>query len=67
MEAIAVEKWSQLQRDLLEYTDGDRSIKNPARVMRLAGGWHISHDADGNPVYNQTKIISASAKTYSYD
>ncbi len=66
-EPIAVEKWYQLQRDILEYTDGDRSIKNPARVMRMAGGWHISHDKDGNPVYRQTKIISASAKTYSYE
>ena len=67
IEAIAVEKWSVLQRDLLEYTNGDRSIKNLARVMRMAGGWHISHDPDGNPIYNQTKIISASAKTYSYE
>nr|WP_198648327.1 hypothetical protein [Cyanothece sp. BG0011] len=66
-EPVAVEKWSQLQRDLLEYTDGDRSIKNPARVMRLAGGWHISYDENGNPIYNQTKIISASAKTYSFE
>ncbi|MDJ0511308.1 MAG: DUF3987 domain-containing protein [Crocosphaera sp.] len=66
-EAIAIEKWCQLQRELLEYADADRSIKNPARVMRLAGGWHISHDEDGNPIYNQTKIISASAKTYGYE
>ncbi|EAZ89146.1 DUF3987 domain-containing protein [Crocosphaera chwakensis] len=66
-EPVAIEKWSQLQRDLLEYADGDRSIKNPARVMRLAGGWHISYDENGNPIYNQTKIISASAKTYSFE
>ncbi len=66
-EAIAIEKWCQLQKDLLQYTDADRSIKNPARVMRLAGGWHISHDEEGNPIYNQTKIISASAQTYSYE
>ncbi len=64
---VEIEKWSQLQRDLLEYADADRSIKNPARVMRIAGGWHISHDSDGNPVYNQTKIINASALTYSYE
>ncbi|WP_048751573.1 DUF3987 domain-containing protein, partial [Crocosphaera watsonii] len=66
-EAIEIEKWCKLQRDLLEYTDGDRSIKNPARVMRLAGGWHISHDEDGNPIYCQTKIIRASALTYTYE
>jgi hypothetical protein len=62
-----IDKWSQLQKDLLEFGDGDRSIKNPARVMRLAGAWHISHDEDGNPVHNQSKIISASGKTYSYE
>ncbi|MCH2245762.1 MAG: DUF3987 domain-containing protein, partial [Crocosphaera sp.] len=37
------------------------------RVMRLAGGYHISHDEKGKPVYNQTKIITASAKTYTYE
>ncbi|CCQ57222.1 hypothetical protein CWATWH0005_199 [Crocosphaera watsonii WH 0005] len=67
VKAIVLDKWGELQRDLLEYVDGDRSIKNPARVMRMAGGWHISHDPDGNPIYNQTKIISASAKTYNYE
>ena len=67
MKSVVIGKWKELQADLLEYADGDRSIKNPARVMRLAGGWHISHDEDGNPIYNQTKIISASAKTYAYE
>ena len=66
-EPVAIEQWSQFQRDLLEYGDGDRSIKNPARVMRMAGAYHISHDDDGNPVYRQSKIINASAKTYSYE
>ncbi len=67
VKAIVAGKWCQLQTDLLEFGDGDRSIKNPARVMRFAGGWHISHDEDGNPVYNQSKIISCSGKTYSYE
>ena len=38
---IPISDWCELQRDLLEYVDGDRSIKNPSRVMRLAGCWHI--------------------------
>jgi hypothetical protein len=67
VKAIVAGKWYKLQTDLLEFGDGDRSIKNPARVMRLAGAWHISHDANGNPIYNQSKIISASGKTYSYE
>ena len=39
---ILIADWRELQKDLLEYVDGDRSIKNPSRVMRLAGCWHIS-------------------------
>jgi hypothetical protein len=38
---IPIADWGELQGDLLEYVDGDRSIKNPSRVMRLAGCWHI--------------------------
>lgn len=32
--------WRRLQADLLEMADADRSIKNPSRVMRLAGFAH---------------------------
>jgi hypothetical protein len=32
--------WRILQADLLEFADADRSIKNPSRVMRLAGTAH---------------------------
>jgi hypothetical protein len=61
---IEISKWCELQRDLLEFTDADRSIKNPARVMRLAGAWHISFDESGKPVYRQSQIISQSGKVY---
>ncbi len=64
-EAVAIEKWCQLQKDLLEYGDGDRSIKNPSRVMRLAGCWHITYN-QGQPITNQSCIISDSGCTYSY-
>ena len=64
---IPIALWRKLQRDLLEYSDADRSIKNPSRVMRLAGGWHISINGEGNPVYQQTQIISDSGKKYSYE
>ena len=60
-----IEQWKLLQRDLLEYADADRSIKNPSRVMRLAGCWHITHN-QGNPITNPTRIISESGCTYSY-
>ena len=57
--------WCELQRDLLDYADADRSIKNPSRVMRLAGCWHITHN-QGDPITNQTRIISESGCTYTY-
>jgi hypothetical protein len=64
---FVIEKWCELQRDLLEFADGDRAIKNPSRVMRLAGAWHISFDESGNPVYNQSLIIFESGKVYTYE
>ncbi len=52
---------------------GDRAIKNPSRVMRLAGAWHVSYKGDPNQpfdsgklVYNQTQIISASGQRYPF-
>ena len=64
---IPVEQWCSLQKDLLEFADADRSIKNPARVMRLAGAWHISINELGQPVYNQSQILSESGHKYSYE
>ncbi len=58
---IPVENWKQLQTDLLEFADGDRSIKNPSRVMRLAGAWHIK----GDGTVNQSQIVSNSGQRYS--
>lgn len=40
-EPIPVDQWRLLQADLLELADADRSIKNPSRVMRLAGAWYF--------------------------
>ena len=39
-EPIGIEEWRLAQADLLEFVDGDRKIKNPSRVMRLAGCPH---------------------------
>jgi hypothetical protein len=62
---IDIELWRTLQRDLLNFTDGDRIIKNPSRVMRLPGCFHVSYN-NGNPVYSPTKIINTSEQYYSY-
>ena len=64
---IPIQQWRELQSDLLEFADGDRSIKNPSRVMRLAGAWHISIDENGHPVYVQSRIISESGKIYTHE
>lgn len=58
-EFVAVENWRSLQTDLLEFADGDRALKNPSRVMRLAGAWHSSG--------KQSLIISNSGNRYSYE
>ncbi len=65
--------WRPLQADLLDYVDGDRAIKNPSRVMRLAGAWHVSYKGDPNQpfdsdqlVYKPTQIISASGQRYPF-
>jgi hypothetical protein len=38
------EQWREVQRRLIAFFDGDKSIKNPSRVMRLPGFDHISAD-----------------------
>jgi AAA domain len=58
-EFVAVENWRSLQTELLEFADADRSLKNPSRVMRLAGARHSSG--------NQSLIASNSGKRYIYD
>lgn len=55
---INIDTWRQLQTDLLEYADADRSLKNPSRVMRLAGCLHGSG--------NESKIISESGNRYQF-
>jgi hypothetical protein len=58
---ISPTQWKPLQTDLLEFADADRSLKNPSRVMRLAGCHHIS--AKGT---YPTLIVSASGVRYDY-
>jgi len=60
-EPISVDTWKSLQTRLLDHADADRSLKNPSRVMRLPGTYHL--DADGKPG-GVTSIIHTSEKTY---
>jgi phage/plasmid-associated DNA primase len=61
-----VDDWRKLQKDLLDYADADRSIKNPSRVMRLAGAYHIDYK-DGELVINQSRIVSSSGIKYEFE
>ena len=60
---IPVEDWRELQTSLLTYTGSDKSLKNPSRVMRLAGSHHIKPGSD--PI--QCQIVHQSENRYSYE
>lgn len=55
--------WKQLQADLLAHTDADPTIKNPSRVMRLAG----SRYCKGENPDARAEIITQSETCYSFD
>jgi hypothetical protein len=57
------DEWKKLQTDLLEFADADRSLKNPNRVMRLAGAWHLTGDGS----HNRSQIITSSGKRYNFE
>jgi len=63
-ESITPDEWRDVQTDLLEFADGDRSLKNPSRVMRLAGGIYIKPSVTPQPVHST--IVSQSNQSYSY-
>jgi hypothetical protein len=39
-------EWREIQRLLISYFDGDKSISNPSRVMRLPGYNHVSYNQE---------------------
>lgn len=56
-----VEQWRELQCLLIDVMQADPSNKNPSRVFRLAGGWHVKPGRD--PI--RTEIVQDSGKKYS--
>lgn len=40
-EPLPVDIWRETQAQLVALTQSDPAIKNPSRVMRLAGSWHV--------------------------
>lgn len=61
-EPIAIEQWRELQQLLIEVMKADRSNKNPSRVFRLAGGWHVKPDRE--PA--KTEIVGDSGIRYNF-
>ena len=60
--SIDPKTWKPIQERLLDYADADRALKNPSRVMRLPGTYHMGDDGTKKEM---TKIIFASEKKYS--
>ncbi len=56
-----IEQWRELQQSLIGVMGADPANKNPSRVFRLAGGWHIKPGR--NPV--RTEIVQESGEKYS--
>ena len=53
--------WKPIQERLLDYADADRALKNPSRVMRLPGTYHMGDDGTKREM---TRIISSCDKKY---
>ena len=63
-EPVDVPTWKKLQSDLLEFSDADKTIKNPSRVMRLAGSLYINKSGEAVGV---AQIIRKSDKKYTLE
>ena len=53
--------WKPIQERLLDYADADRALKNPSRVMRLPGTYHMGDDGTQREM---TRIISSCDNKY---
>lgn len=62
-EAVSVEQWRELQADLLNFSQGDRTLKNPSRILRLAGSRYMKGAAPGSTI---ATIVNQSSKKYQY-
>ena len=63
-ELISPQRWRIIQTRLLDHADADRTLKNPSRVMRLPGTFHVS--ADGT-LGAQASIVHVSEQLYTLE
>ena len=67
-EPISLDNWKALQADLIAFTGSDPTNKNPSRVFRVAGSFHIQKDIEGKHLPDfQCNIINESGRGYSYE
>jgi hypothetical protein len=57
-----LEQWRTLQQLLIKVMKADPANKNPSRVFRLAGGWHVKPGREPK----RTQIVQESGQKYSY-
>jgi hypothetical protein len=60
-ETIEPSTWKALQSDIIKFAKSDPLLKNPSRVMRLAGADHVSY-VDGNFVRVQSTVFEVDPK-----
>jgi putative DNA primase/helicase len=61
---ISPQHWRIIQKRLLDHADADRTLKNPSRVMRLPGTFHVC--ADGT-LGQQAAIVHTAENLYSVE
>jgi len=61
--SISVEQWREVQLLLILVMGADPSNKNPSRVFRLAGGWHVKPGREPQ----RTEIVQDSGIKYSFE
>ena len=57
---VAPEVWHPIQIRLVDYCKADKNVKNPSRVMRLAGFYYIN--SDGKPTAKRSPSKSLDVK-----
>lgn len=55
-ENCTTDEWREMQKRLIAYFDGDKSIKNPSRVMRLPFYMHLTYDEQATGKY-ESKMV----------
>jgi len=61
------QQWRDAQQRLIAHFDGDRAIKNPARLMRLPGFDHLSVDSSGEIQRKRVEITHKSGRRYTIE